>query len=1833
MNLSPDLQAKIETYLNAVAAQLGGQSAAAKQELLTELRGHIAEAVRRRSAAPTTADVEAVLAELDPPESYREEEDGRQRTEDRGQRSEGSGQRSAVSGQLPEIKNRQSAINNSSRLFVLALAALALNAWAVWKLTHPLPPHGAAAPTAAAEKKLPALKLRAVQQVNLTPERELTVVLRFNATPNRQKLKQYLFMYAGQIGGEKLDYDLVGQAGGSNVLVRVGEVDTEKVALELKPGLSGENVTPLAEAQQAELEVATKLALQNIEAEAPSFGEAHVECSFTEQLDANTAAAYVEISPALKFTAEATWRSLRLSGPFQPGAVYELKFKAGLKSENNHALLKDLKRTVQIPNRHKAVTVATDGRYLSPRGTLAVPVSAMNLRRCIVTLAPVLPQNLVQLALRDCNRTRGYYSSPSDAADKLTGAEVVVTNAVSAPLNTETKFNVSLRDLAGPEPRGLFLLTVNGEDDAGGSHAHRRWYGERTEAEDHRLLAVTDLGLSALLNEGGATVWVNSLRDATPVVQAEVILYAENNSELARGTTDASGLARLAFAHDAKAAEPFLVVARAGADLSFLPLEKTQVAQAGETGGRAYLAEGYEAFVFSDRGIYRPGETAHFKALVRDRDLAAPPAFPALFRILKPNGRVFKDLPVQLDAAGAAEVELALPDFLPTGRYEARLVLPGTFKQLGETVVMLEDFVPPQVRVAVHGPAERVRAGQPVLFDARAEHLFGRAASGLKAKGFASLRPVPFEPKAWKDWLFGDAEKKFSESYRPLGNATLDEQGRAQFKVETSDAWRPPAAVRANFQATVTEASGRPVTAGAQALVDVYPFYIGLKAGGHDVVPVGETQRVAVVEVAPDGAAWTNAKPLVVRLDHVEWSTVLRRDDHGRYQWLSEEHKTKVAEDTLAAGGQPADYAYSVSRAGEFLLTFSDPASGASSSFRFYAGSRDQQWISWSREKPDAVELTLDKPAYKAGETAKLLIKAPFAGTALLSLASDHVLESRLIELAKNTAEVEIPVRAGFAPNVYCSITLVRPARAESVWTAHRAAGAVALKVAPPNRRLAVTVEAPTVNRPQARLTAKLRVQDEAGAPAAADVTVFAVDEAICMLTDFATPDPLKWFLAQRALGVNLFDVYADLMPIVDEAALGGASHPAGGSAGDLGRRLNPIKANRFKPVALWAGKVSVGASGAAEVHFEVPEFAGELRLMAVAWNRAQIGAGDQHVKVKRPLVVQPSLPRFLAPGDACAATIALFNESGAPVTAQLRVTCGGPLSAAQPEQQLALKAGEARTVTVPLTAGAVPGKALCTIEVEAGAERYRETIELAVRPASALAVESGSGFVKGGQVKTLTPPANWIGGTLRQELWCSGSPAVKLNRAFDYLLHYPYGCLEQTTSGAFPLLYLADLANRARPQSVGRDETEQFVRAAVLRVLSMQQGDGSFSLWPFQTRGDAGWAGIYATHFLVEARRAAYEVPVDRLDEALTALRALLDRPVPTDEKIWPADMERRAYACHVLALAGKAEPGWNARLREQSDRLSFAARVHIAAALLAAGEPRQATELMSALGLPNANRPRDLGPLLGSSVTDAALLLAAWLDVAPQDAHAGQLALFIEQRQQDGHWGTTIDDALALLALGKYARLAGPPQPFFATLALPGGLTRAASATQEVHWVSTAGQTGAAQIRNDGPGSLFYAFRAEGVPADGAQKEEDAGLKIRRDWLDLDGNPLASGALAQGDLVIVRITLDTLGRELDNLVIEDLLPAGLEIENASLATAQVVPWVKEKTDWCVSRDQRDDRLLLFTGSVSGERLFYYAARVVTPGTFTVPAITASCMYAPEIRSLNGRAVVEIKP
>ena len=512
------------------------------------------------------------------------------------------------------------------------------------------------------------------------------------------------------------------------------------------------------------------------------------------------------------------------------------------------------------------------------------------------------------------------------------------------------------------------------------------------------------------------------------------------------------------------------------------------------------------------------------------------------------------------------------------------------------------------------------------------------------------------------------------------------------------------------------------------------------------------------------------------------------------------------------------------------------------------------------------------------------------------------------------------------------------------------------------------------------------------------------------------------------------------------------------------------------------------------------------------------------------------------------------------------------------------------------------------------------------MRPALPPQVTARVGRLAAGEQRVLAPPTNWLPATAVQTVRVSGRPEVRLGRALDYLLRYPYGCLEQTVSGAFPLLRLPELA----AGSIGREETDRLLRAAVLRVLSMQRDQG-FVLWP-QNSQRSTWAGLYATHFLIECRKAGREIPEDRLQAALAWARSLLVPEVAGEagRDEWLDDMETRAYVCHILARAGAPEVGWTARLHEQGARLTAGARAHVAAALLLSGQPALARDRLARTPLPDPAAWPGLRATLRSGVRDAGQLLLAWLEIDPAAPEAAALADLLLRTQVDGHWGNTQDDAWALLALGTYAARQ-PPGASPAVMGRVSGIGLEKSF--DARGLVVTNQAGPLTLSNQGPGEVYYLVQAEGVPATGTVPAQDDGLLVRREWLNMDGDPQPLDGLRPGDLVVVRLTVDAQGGDVENVVIEDLLPAGLEMENPALATAQVVPWIAEKTDWCTHRDLRDDRLLLFSGAFKGTRAFYYAARVVTPGRFVLPPVTASAMYAPARRSSHGAGLMEVQP
>jgi uncharacterized protein YfaS (alpha-2-macroglobulin family) len=825
-----------------------------------------------------------------------------------------------------------------------------------------------------------------------------------------------------------------------------------------------------------------------------------------------------------------------------------------------------------------------------------------------------------------------------------------------------------------------------------------------------------------------------------------------------------------------------------------------------------------------------------------------------------------------------------------------------------------------------------------------------------------------------------------------------------------------------------------------------------------------------------------------------------------------------------------------------------------------------------------------------------------------------------------------VEINEAMRPNAYVSATVVRAVDPQANWRTHRAHGTVRVSVDPADHRLAIDVQAPAEVRPSSPLDLALRVTDAQGRPVKnAPVTVAAVDEGILQLTWFRTPDPLAFFHAPRALGVQSLDLYSQLMPEVPR--------PEGASAvgGDRGaaaapRYRSPVTARRVRSVALFV-TLRTDERGVASTHLSVPEFSGQFRIMAVAHGGAYFGSAQRTVHVRSPILVQSSFPRFAAPGDQFAVPVTLFNNGKADVKVRLTAELEGggessPLAFAATREaklslgEIPLKAGAQHTLMVPCLASGRIGVARVRLTATAGGETSVENTELPVRPPSPFVTTGGLAILSPGHDESIPLRDEFFAGTEQTTVSLTPLPSLQLPQAIDYLERYPYGCAEQTISTSFALLYLDEIGPKIAPGVFEKKRVAEKVQAGILRLMGMQTADGGIAMWP-GSRESWPWASIYAAHFLVEARAAGHAVPPDFENGLLKYVRSLLNRAGDGGELL-----EAQAYAAYVLALAGKPDRSLMNRLAEltrpragavDESAMRAQARLYLALAFLASGGRDAASDLLPA-SLPPLRSARQGEGNVGSPVRDRAMYLNTLLSVRPDDpalpAQAAQLAA--------EKWQTTQETAFAVMAIGKYLRHVKDQQPYDRGELRIDGQTVASPFTSHgsAHEL-LASITGPAKARG------YLSWTRTGVPRV-MPPNADHGVKIRRRYLDEKGKPLASNEVQSGDLVLVEITIESASPR-RNLVVEDLLPAGLEVENPRLKTtsprgnrdAPTDPR-QEMADTRV--DVRDDRMI-FYGSLpaAGVARHVYAVRAVVPGSFVIPPVRVESMYEPEVNSLWG--------
>ena len=1492
------------------------------------------------------------------------------------------------------------------------------------------------------------------------------------------------------------------------------------------------------------------------------------------------------------------------------GERYNINLRAGLPSTVRETLPKSAEFNIYVRDRKPFVRF-TGRAYVLPRtGQRGIPLVSVNTPAVSVNVFRIGDRNLINTVIdSDFQRALSKYELSSlgdERGVKVWSGEL----ATATTLNQDVTTAFPVDEALGVLQPGVYVMTAApkgpGSADDDGSLA-TQWF------------IVSDLGLTAFSGNDGIHVFVNSLATADAVAKAEVRLVARNNEILATRKTDDSGhvLFEAGLARGEGGLSPaMLTVTSDKADYAFLSL-KSNAFDLSDRGvsGRAVPA-GADAFVYAERGVYRSSETVYLTALLRDGQGNAVTGGPLTLVIERPDGVEFRRAVLADQGAGGRSMAVPLNSAVPTGTWRVRAFTDPKGPSVGETTFMVEDYVPERIEFDLSSKDKQIKADLPVELKVDGRFLYGAPASGLQLEGDMLVAPAAERP-GFAGYQFGVADEETTSNERtPIENLPeADANGVATFPVSLA---KPPSSTRpqeAQIFIRMAEAGGRAVerklvlpVAPATAMIGVKPLF------GDKSVAEGDKAGFDVVFVSPDG------KPLArdgLRYELLKIET--------RYQWYRQSSSweyepvkstTRVADgDLTIAADKPSRITLSPQPGRYRLDVKSTEADGPLTSVQFDVG-----WYSdGSADTPDLLETSIDKPEYQSGDTMVVSVNARSAGKLTINVLGDRLLTTQTTDVKEGTAQVKIPVGKDWGTGAYVVATLRRPLDAAALRMPSRAIGLKWFGIDKKARTLQVTLSPPSLVRPNTTL--KLPVKLGGLNPGEdAKIVVAAVDVGILNLTNYKPPAPDDYYLGQRRLTSEIRDIYGQLIDGMQGTR--GQLRTGGDGAGAELQGSPPTQ----KPLALYSGIVTVAADGSAEISFAIPEFAGTARVMAVAWTATKLGRATTDVTVRDPVVLTATLPRFLLNGDHGTMSFDLDNVEGAPGDYTINVKASGPVKVTgNPATTVKLAARQRSSMSLALDAGGA-GTANLDVDIK-GPEglTLARHYALDVKAATQILARRSIRTLARGESLTLTSDmfSDLVQGTGGVSLSVSLSTALDAATILKALDRYPYGCSEQITSRALPLLYVNDLAAGAH---LAMDtEVDQRIRDAIDRLLARQGSNGSFGLW--SSGGDDAWLDAYVTDFLTRAREKGFAVPDVLFRSALDRIRnSVVNANEP--EKDGGRDL---AYGLYVLARNGTAPIGDLRYLADTklNNLATPIAKAQLAAALALVGDKGRAERVYAAALEGLAPKPvLEFGRVdYGSALRDAAALVSLASEGNAPRATLTQAVARVEVARGLTPYTSTQENAwlvLASRALSKETM----------TLDLDGAPIKTAL-YRSYKAAEMAGKP--IKITNTGDAPVQAVVSVSGAPIT-PEPAASNGFKIERNYFTLDGKPADVSKARQNDRFAVVLKITEAKPEYGHIMVSDYLPAGLEIDNPHLVSSGdtgTLDWIEDGEE-PENTEFRDDRFTAAIDRASDDKSVFtvaYVVRAVSPGKYVLPQAYVEDMYNPSRYGRTGTGSVEVRP
>jgi uncharacterized protein YfaS (alpha-2-macroglobulin family) len=1541
------------------------------------------------------------------------------------------------------------------------------------------------------------------------------------------------------------------------------------------------------------------------------------------------------------------------------GRYVHLTVKDGVQGTGGYLSGKPFVAVVKVAPYNRMLTFLGQGALLSLSGDKKVGFLSRDVERVDVEIGRVLPNQLQHLApqMWDFSRPSIYSGLEDTLVERFTTTREYRGRQPGKPTYDSIDVGQYLQDKTDAR-RGLFLLHLRAHaereaeraaDDEADEDGDRR--GRTTE--DTRLILVTDLGfIVKQAKDGSRDVFVQSIRTGLPIDGARIELIGSNGLPVFAATTDAAGRARLPRPDPSELTRektPRLILAQKGEDLSFLPL-RTSGREIDlsrfDTGGveNAQSAQQLSAYLFTDRGIYRPGETTHLGLITRTADWKRSlTGLPLTVEISDARGLVVSRHEMKLSPASFDEVSYTSQPSSPTGIYQAVAYLVKDERRretLGSTSFKVQEFEPDRLKVRLDlgdQPAGAWLTPDDIRARVTVAHLFGEAATNRRVEGELSLTPALPRFDRYADYRFQIGEALPEPYQERLAPTVTDDKGVAQFTLDLKRF--VGRAYRLNVLARAFEAEGgRNVSAQNSAVVSAAPYLVGVKPDGDlAFVPRASTRdaRWLAVNQQLDPVA---ADGLTLEWVQRKYVSVLTEQDNRTFKYVS--RLKEVVRDTrrvrIAAGG--SRFALPTREPGDFVLVLRNAAGAELNRISYTVAG--QANVSRSLERNTELQVQLDKPAYTGGDTIEVSIRAPYVGAGLITIERERVFHAQWFRTSTTSSVQKVTLPADFEGNGYVSVQFLRDPSSDELFMSPLSYGVAPFAANLSARTEAIALVTPRVVKPGATMTIRVTPDEPSR------VVVLAVDEGILQVARYKNPDPLGFFFQKRMLEVETKQILDLILP--EFRRFLALAAPGGDTDGGFVRHLNPFARKRKPAVAYWSGVIDVGREGR-DLRYTVPDyFNGRLHVVAIGASAHRMGVSEAGTDVRGDFILTPNVPSTGAPGDEFIVSVGVFNNA----------TGSGPIRVeARPDSALALAGPAASELQIApkkegvaefrLRANAVLGSTTLRFIARRGSAEARVDESISIRPSVPYRTRLMLGRVDGTTaVAPLTRDLYAEQRRVRASI--SPVPLVWGQGLTAYLENYQYTCTEQLVSKGVSALILT-----ARPEfGTVRSRDAQPLEATFGVLRSRANDEGGLGLWS-SSPITAEFPTVYAAHFLIDARDHGQKIPAD----VLNALDGWLNRFASTPASTL-ADARVRAYAVYLLARQGIKPDAAVANVEQElTHRHSPAWTTDVAAAYLASTYrlmQRNADADRIIRSVPWSPQKRDFpDETYYDPLTHDAQLLYLLARHFPVRATATPPATLESiSSAVRGNRVNSLSAAYTLLALDAFAKAGGGPAGKLGiaevgkdgrprTLTLPGG------AMPKVNIADTASTV---QFSKDGQAPAYFALEESGFDRTTPSSEVSQGIEVVREFVDAKGHPTSRVAVGEDFFVRLRIRA-TRGDTIAQVAIVDLLPGGVEpvlelqppadTSNAGIdpalsrqrAAASALPvGIPNRSDWLPSHvDVREDRLVLYGDVIKNATTFVYRVRATNAGVFQVPPAFAEGMYNRTVTGSSPAGTLEV--